>query len=53
MGGEFRCTEETDILPIIRWNDIFRDANKITEIYEGTSEIQRTIIARRVFSESL
>lgn len=53
MGGEFRCTEETDILPIIRWNDIFRDASKITEIYEGTSEIQRTIIARRVFSESL
>ena len=30
----------------------FRDA-KITEIYEGTSEIQRIIIARQVLSESL
>ena len=30
----------------------FRDA-KITEIYEGTSEIQRIIIARQILSESL
>ena len=30
----------------------FRDA-KITEIYEGTSEIQRIVIARQVLSESL
>ena len=30
----------------------FRDA-KITEIYEGTSEIQRIVIARQILSESL
>ena len=29
---------------------LFRDA-KITEIYEGTSEIQRIVIARELFDE--
>jgi alkylation response protein AidB-like acyl-CoA dehydrogenase len=27
---------------------LFRDA-KVTEIYEGTSEIQRTVIARELY----
>jgi alkylation response protein AidB-like acyl-CoA dehydrogenase len=29
---------------------LFRDA-KITEIYEGTSEVQRIVIARELFNE--
>ena len=29
---------------------LFRDA-KVTEIYEGTSEIQRIVIARELYSE--
>jgi len=29
---------------------LYRDA-KITEIYEGTSEIQRVVISRSVFAE--
>jgi alkylation response protein AidB-like acyl-CoA dehydrogenase len=28
----------------------FRDA-KVTEIYEGTSEVQRIVIARELFAE--
>ena len=31
---------------------LFRDA-KVTEIYEGTSEIQRIVIARELYSHSL
>ena len=31
---------------------LFRDA-KITEIYEGTSEVQRIVIARGLFAERL
>jgi alkylation response protein AidB-like acyl-CoA dehydrogenase len=30
---------------------LFRDA-KITEIYEGTSEIQRIVIARELYAQS-
>jgi hypothetical protein len=30
---------------------LFRDA-KVTEIYEGTSEIQRIVIARELYSHS-
>ena len=30
---------------------LFRDA-KVTEIYEGTSEIQRIVIARELYSRS-
>jgi butyryl-CoA dehydrogenase len=30
----------------------FRDA-KVTEIYEGTSEIQRMVIARAILSQSM
>jgi alkylation response protein AidB-like acyl-CoA dehydrogenase len=30
---------------------LFRDA-KVTEIYEGTSEIQRIVIARELYAQS-
>jgi alkylation response protein AidB-like acyl-CoA dehydrogenase len=30
----------------------FRDA-KVTEIYEGTSQVQRLVIARRVLAEAM
>ena len=41
-GGERATPEGT-----ATWNAMFRDA-KITEIYEGTSEIQRIVIARQL-----
>ncbi|HVP69871.1 MAG TPA: acyl-CoA dehydrogenase family protein, partial [Gemmatimonadaceae bacterium] len=44
FGGYGYITE----YPIER---LFRDA-KVTEIYEGTSEIQRIVIARELYSQS-
>jgi butyryl-CoA dehydrogenase len=32
--------------------EVYRD-NKISEIYEGTNEIQRMVIARQIFGKSL
>jgi alkylation response protein AidB-like acyl-CoA dehydrogenase len=43
LGGYGYCKE----YPVERY---FRDA-KITEIYEGTSEVQRIVIARNVLKE--
>ncbi|WP_438301899.1 acyl-CoA dehydrogenase family protein [Pseudomonas sp. NMS19W] len=52
FGGYGFLREQSQDSSHYKVEEIYRD-NKISEIYEGTNEIQRMVIARQIFGKGL